>query len=226
MNGDGRPDLLAGNNGLNSKIRADQDHPARLFVEDFSNNGHIQCIPAYYKSDGKSYPVNLRGDLVTQIPLLKKKFLRYDSYAGKTLEEVLTPGQIQKARKLVVEQTQTCIFYNTEKGDFNMQALPLRAQFSPVFAIWVTDLNGDGIPDLFLGGNFYGLKPEIGRYDASFGVSLLGDGRQGFRYITPEESGLFLRGEVRDLKPLTTKNRPLLIAARNNDSLQIFQKCR
>jgi len=224
-NGDGRPDLIAGNNGLNSKIRADKDHPGRLFIEDFNKNGQVKCIAVYYKNDGRSYPFNLRGDLVTQIPALKKKFLRYDSYAGKTLEEVLTPEQIDQATKLEVRQTQTCIFYNRGGDNFDMQPLPLRAQFAPVFAITITDLNGDGIPDIFLGGNFYGLKPEVGRYDASYGVSLLGNGedRQTYRYCPPDSTGLFVRGELRDIKELRTKNGRYLLMARNNDSLEIFR---
>jgi len=227
MDGDGRPDLIAGNNGLNSKLRADEHYPARLFEGDFNNNGKSQCVAAYYKSDGRSYPVNLRGDLTTQIPALKKKFLRYDSYAGKTLEEVLSDEQRRSALKLTVEQTQTGIFYNEGHNNYTFSALPLRAQFAAVFAIAAKDLDGDGRPDLLLAGNFYGLKPEIGRYDASYGVTLLnthpsqlGDTNpRQFRYLPPAESGFFIRGEVRDIQPLGK----YIIASRNNDSLQIFK---
>jgi len=234
MDGDGRPDLIAGNNGLNSKIRADQAHPARLFEGDFNNNGKSECIAAYYKPDGSSYPINLRSDIVGQIPLLKKKFLRYDTYAGKTLEEVLSEDQRTKALQLSVEQTQSCIFYNEGNQNFTMIPLPLQAQFSAVFGIWIADLDNDKRPDLFLGGNFYGLKPEIGRLDASYGVTLLADnapdslssarGSRHFYYLPPAESGLFIRGEVRDLQSISTPKGLTLIAARNNDSLQLFRK--
>jgi hypothetical protein len=224
IDGDGRPDLIAGNNGLNSKLRADEAHPARLFEGDFNNNGRSQCIAAYYKTDGRSYPINLRSDLVAQIPLLKKKFLRYDSYAGKTIEEVLSADQRNKALQLTVEQTNSCIFYNQRKGDFIMQPLPQRAQFSTVYAIEVTAINNDGKPDIFLAGNFYGLKPEIGRNDASYGVSLLNDGNRNFHYLSPAESGLFIRGEVRDVQSIRTPGGRCLIATRNNDSLQLFRR--
>jgi hypothetical protein len=224
LDGDGRPDLIAGNNGLNSKLRADKDHPARLFVGDFNNNGQSKCVAAYYKTDGKSYPINLRGDLVAQIPQLKKRFLRYDSYAGKTLEEVLTPEQIGQSLQLKVEQTQTCVFYNQGHDEFAMQPLPIRAQFSATFAIWSADVDGDHLPDLLLGGNFYGLKPEIGRLDASYGVTLLGDGHRHFRYLPPAASGLFIPGETRDLRPVKTRRGETLLAARNNDSLLLFTR--
>ena len=224
VNADGFPDLIAGNNGTNSKIRADSSHPARLYVDDFDKNGQTDCIAAYYKSDGKSYPFNLRSDLVGQMPYLKKKFLRYKDYAGKTIEEVFTESELNHAQKLTVQQTETCVFYNDGKGNFTMKPLPQMAQISPVFGILVADFNGDGLEDIFLGGNFYGLKPEVGRYDASYGVTLLGNATNGFSYIKPEMSGLFIKGEVRDVKEIHLKEGNCIVMARNNDSLQIFKK--
>jgi hypothetical protein len=155
---------------------------------------------------------------------LKKKFLRYDVYAGKGIEEIFTAGELEKASVLTVNQTQTCVFYNNGKGNFTMKPLPIRAQFSPVFSILVTDINHDGIKDLFLGGNFYGLKPEIGRYDANYGVALLGSRNPGFDYLPPAKSGLFITGEVRDISTIDTKNGKLIIVARNNDALQLFKE--
>ena len=223
LNGDGKPDLVAGNNGLNSKIQADTTHPAKLYVSDFDNNGQVECIPVYYKTDGKAYPINLHDDIIRQMPILKKKFLRYDVYAGKGIDEIFTPEQLQKASVLSVTQTQTCAFYNNGKGRFIMKPLPIHAQFSPVYSILATDINNDGITDLFLGGNFYGLKPEIGRYDANYGVTLLGNKSHGFDYLPPAKSGLFVLGEVRDITKVNTKNGKLIIVARNNDALQIFK---
>lgn len=224
LNGDGKLDLIAGNNGLNSKIKADADHPAKLYVSDFDDNGQVECIPVYYKTDGKAYPFNLHDDMIKQMPILKKKFLRYDVYAGKSIEEIFTNGELDKAQVLTVNQTQTCIFYNDGKGAFNMRPLPIRAQFSPVFSIMVTDVNNDGIKDLFLGGNFYGLKPEVGRYDASYGVTLVGNKHNWFDYLPAANSGLFIKGEVRDVQTINTKNGKEIIVARNNDALQLFMK--
>ena len=224
LNGDGKLDLIAGNNGLNSKIKADADHPAKLYVADFDNNGQVECIPVYYKTDGKAYPFNLHDDIIKQLPYLKKKFLRYDVYAGKSIDEIFTSDELEKASVLAVTQTQTCVFYNNGKGAFTIRPLPIRAQFSPVFSILVSDINNDGIKDLFLGGNFYGLKPEVGRYDASYGTTLLGNVKHWFDYLPPANSGLFINGEVRDIVPINTKNGKEIIVARNNDALQLFEK--
>jgi hypothetical protein len=224
INGDGHPDLIAGNFGLNSRIKADEQHPARLYVGDFDKNGQSECIPVYYKSDGKAYPYYLRGDMVAQMPELKKKFLRYDAYAGKGIEEILDKNQLAKASVLTVNQTLTSIFINDGRGNFIIQPLDVMAQVSPVYGILFTDLNGDGIKDIFLGGNFYGLKPEVGRFDASYGVTLIGNKKQQFTYISPSSSGLFVKGEVRDVQLISTKKDNYIVMARNNEALQIFRK--
>ena len=224
INGDGLADIVAGNNGLNTRIKADKDHPARLYVSDFDKNGQTECIPVYYKTDGKAYPYYLRGDMVEQMPSLKKKLLRFDNYAGKTMEEIFSADELKDAAILKVNQTQSCIFFNQGKGVFTMEPLPLQAQFSPIFGILVTDLNADGYKDIFLGGNFYGLKPETGRFDASYGVSLFGNGQHNFKYSSPAETGLFVRGEVRDIREIKTGKSTVILVARNNETIQIFKK--
>ncbi len=224
IDGDGKPDLVAGNMGLNSKIKADVDHPAKMYVADFDENGQYECIPVYYKTDGKAYPFNLHDDMIKQMPYLKKKFLRYDAYAGKAIEDIFAPEVLSKATILQVSQTQTCVFYNSGKGQFTMSPLPIRAQFSAVFGILVADVNNDGQKDIVLGGNFYGLKPEVGRYDASYGVTFLGHPGRRFDYIQPNESGLFIKGEVRDIATIKTKTGDKIIIARNHDALQIFER--
>ncbi len=221
---DGDIDLVAGNFGLNFKVKADKDHPAKLYVSDFDQNGQVECVPAYYKADGKLYPYNLRGDIVAQMPELKKKFLRYDAYAGKTIDQVLSRDQLKNSLQLTVQQPQSCIFINNGRGKFIVQPLPVQAQFSPVYSILVTDLNSDGINDIFLGGNFYGLKPELGRLDASYRVTLLGTQNHQYTYLSPSLSGLSAKGEVRSIQSLNTKSGRYIVVGRNNDALQILEQ--
>jgi hypothetical protein len=225
LNQDGKPDLVVGNFGLNSRIKADSLHPAQLVTADFNKNGQTECIPVYYKTDGKAYPYWMKGEIEKEIPALKKKFLHFKSYAGKTFNEIYSPEELKNATILTVNETRTSIFLNEGNGHFTMEALPLEAQLSPVFAAVVHDLNGDGMTDIFLGGNFYGVKPQTGRFDASYGTLLLGTAGHHFQYMPPRQSGLFMRGEVRDaaiLNPASSK--PLILVARNNDNLLLFQK--
>jgi len=227
INQDGYPDLVAGNFGLNSHIKADSAHPAMLVTADFNKNGQTECIPVYYKTDGKAYPYWMKGEMEKEIPSLKKKFLKFKNYAGKPFSELYTADELKQATILTVNETRTSVFLNDGKGHFKSEPLPVEAQLSPVFATAVYDLNGDGTNDIFMGGNFFGLKPQTGRFDASYGTLLLSDSLHQFHYSAPRFSGIFVRGEVRDARILNAKQKnPLLLIARNNDDLQIFQKAK
>ncbi|MEO6720143.1 MAG: hypothetical protein ABIN67_07240, partial [Ferruginibacter sp.] len=96
-------------------------------------------------------------------------------------------------------------------------------QFSTVYGISVKDYDGDGKQDILLGGNFYQGKPEVGIYDASYGLLLKGDGKGNFIAVNERQSGFFLKGAVRDIISIKSKNRSLVIVARNNDQIKIFQ---
>ena len=106
-----------------------------------------------------------------------------------------------------------------------MYALPVMAQLSPVFGITVADLNGDGKKDLFLAGNFYGLKPQTGRFDASYGTTLQNDGQHRFQYVKPKQSGLFINGEARATAIVNAANGgSYVLVGMNNDKLYLFRK--
>jgi enediyne biosynthesis protein E4 len=220
IDNDGDLDLLAGNMGLNTRVKADTARPARLYVEDFDANGQTECIPVYYKTDGKAYPAPLKGELEMQLPYLKKKFLYFSEYAGKTIEEIFTPEQLKKSLVLEVDRSESSLFINDGKGNFSVTALPLMAQLSPVYGILVADLNGDGIKDIFTAGNFYSVKPQFGRFDASYGTTLMGDGKNNFRYVESSVSGLFVNGEARDIMKIGKS----IIVAMNNAPLYVFNK--
>jgi enediyne biosynthesis protein E4 len=224
INGDGKPDLLAGNFGLNSNIKADSSHPAKLYVADFDNNGQTESIPVYYKTDGKAYPYYLKSEIQSVIPQLKKNFLHFSDYAGKAIDQIFTKDQLSKAVVLTVDQTQTCIFINDGKGNLKMHPMPVMAQLSPVFGILASDLNNDGIKDIFLAGNFYGLKPQTGRFDANYGCTYLQDAQHRFNYVHPSQSGLFIKGEARDVHEIKTASGNYIIVAMNNEPLYLFRK--
>ena len=223
IDNDGNPDLIAGNNGLNSRIKADARHPAKMYVDDFDKNGQTECIPVYYKTDGKAYPYFLKGEMEMQLPMLKKNFLRFSEYAGKSIEQIFPASELKHATVLTVDQTQTAVFINDGKGRFTIQPLPVMAQLSPVFGILVSDLNGDGIKDIFLAGNFYSLKPQGGRFDASYGTTLIADSHHHFNYVEPSQSGLFINGEARDIASIKVKGSDYIIVAMNNAPLYVFR---
>jgi len=220
---DGDIDFVVGNHGLNSRFRASPERPVCMYVNDFDQNGTVEQVICTYNGT-KSYPMVLRHDLVKQIPSLKKKYLKYENYKDQTITDIFTPEQVGSALKLDAYELSTCILLNGGQGKFTLKPLPYEAQISPVYGIEILDLNGDGHQDILLGGNLYKAKPEVGRYDASYGVCLNGDGKGNFKSVLAKDSGLKMDGEVRDMVVLKTPQGELILASRNNDSILAFKK--
>jgi len=221
INGDGYPDIIAGNHGLNSRFKASAAKPITCYASDFDQNGTFEQIVCCYNGD-KQYPMALRHDLVAALPFLKKKYLRYADYKGQTITDIFTPEQLDKAIRLDAYELRTCVFLSDGKGGFTKKPLPVEAQFSTTNALLAGDFDGDGLPDLLLGGNFYESKPEVGIYDASYGLLLKGNGKGDFLPVPPRRSGFLVKGQIRDFGLLKTSKGPLLLAPLNNDTLRMF----
>lgn len=224
VNNDGKPDIIGGNLGLNAKLKAGIQRPVQLFAGDFDANGTQETVMTLYKSDSISYPLHLRGDLIGQMPSFKKKFLLHKEYAGKPVGEVLSEKQVKDAARFTANYFSTSIFINRGELGFEKRELPVHAQFSPVYAIQAADFNNDGKTDLFLSGNFGGLKPELGRYDASYGQIFMGDGKGHFSFLPSDRSGISVKGEARDvLYYQTSGGHSYLLIALNNERPKIYR---
>jgi hypothetical protein len=219
---DGDIDFVIGNHGLNSRFRASVEKPVTMHVSDFDKNGSLEQIICTYNGE-KSYPMALRHDLISQIPSLKKKFLKYESYKDATMEDIFTKEQLKEALRLDAYVLSSSVMINDGKGKFAMKELPVEAQFSPMFGIATGDFDGDGNEDILMGGNLYRVKPEVGRYDASYGVFLSGDGKGNFATIKNKDSGFFVDGELRDIKKIKIGNSECVLVARNNGAPLIFK---
>ena len=219
---DGDIDFVAGNHGINSRFKASIEKPVSMYVNDFDMNGSVEQVVCYYNGDS-SYPIALKHDLVNQIPPLKEKYSKYVYYVNQTIEDIFTPEQIERSVKLEASQLKTSLFINDGNGSFRLQALPVSAQLSPVYAALVDDFNGDGNSDILLGGNLYSVKPEVGRYDASYGLYLEGKGDGTFRELKAQESGIQFEDEIRDIVSVKTAEGKLILVGRNNASLQIYK---
>ncbi|MFN8354672.1 MAG: VCBS repeat-containing protein [Spirosomataceae bacterium] len=222
LDADGDEDLVAGNLGLNTKFMASPEKPMQLYVKDFDQNQVQESVLTLYKADGKAYPFHSKQDVVAQMPSLKKQFLHYGDFAAKGIDEIFTAEQLKGAAISTVQELRTCIFLN-KGGVFSMQPLPLAAQISPTEAILVQDFDHDGLNDLLLGGNFYGLKPEVGRWDASYGTFLKGSGKGTYTPISNRQCGLKLLGQIRDAVSIATPKGMLTVFARNNEGLLAYK---
>ena len=197
LDGDGDIDFVIGNHGLNSRFKANEEEPVALFTSDFDRNGTLDAILSKYESDGKAYPYGLRHNLIDQIKELKRKYPDYASFKNASIEDIFSKEQLETALELRAIQMASVMLINDGNFNFTMKELPWQAQSTPIFAIAAKDFDKDGDLDLILGGNLYSVKPEVGRYDASFGTLLLNDGNMNFSAADPK-SGFSIPGEIRD----------------------------
>jgi len=150
--------------------------------------------------------------------------LKYESYKDQTISEIFTPDQLKNAAKLDANELASSILINDGSAKFTLKTLPIEAQVSPVYAIEIADFDSDSHPDILLGGNLYRAKPEVGRYDASYGIYLKGDGKGNFKPLSAKESGMKIDGEVRDIITIKKGKTEIIIAARNNNTVAAFKK--
>jgi enediyne biosynthesis protein E4 len=221
LDGDGDIDFIAGNHGLNSRFQATEEKPARMYIHDFDQNGTVEQILCVYNG-AESYPLALRHDLIKQIPELKKKYVNYKDYKEQTIEKIFTPEQIGAAHVLEATHMASSLLINDGNGHFRLMALPPEAQFSPVYAAAVYDYNVDGMADILLGGNLYRVKPEVGRYDASYGTLLRAAGSLSYTVVPARNSGFRIMGEARNMAVVRIGGKPHLLIARNGDAIQAF----
>jgi hypothetical protein len=165
----------------------------------------------------------MKDDLIKQIPSLAGKFKKYDDYKDATIEDIFSPEVSKRSVKLNAQYMESSVMINTGKGSFHLNPLPVEAQFSPVYAIYAEDFNHDGICDIILGGNQYRAKPETGIYDASYGLFLKGNKDGTWHSVSSLKSGIFTKGEIRDLKILNINGNHIIAVARNNDNLQFYK---
>ena len=223
LDGDGQMEFLLGNLGLNARLHASEREPLTMLVKDFDNNGFVEQLVGMYNA-GAEYPLVLRDDLIRTIPPFKARFLNYIDYARKTMAEVVPPAERAGAVAHVAHHFEHALLRRTADGTFTLDTLPREVQLAPVYAITVSDVDGNGTPDVLLAGNFDGFKPEVGRLAASEGLVLLNDGRGGLRPLRPGASGFRVPGQARQIAALRTRSGVRYLVARNNAAPLIFRK--
>jgi hypothetical protein len=222
VNGDGKPDLIAGNLGLNTQIKATDKEPAEMYFTDVDGNGSIDPFFNFY-IQGKSYPFVSRDELNEQIYPMRRKFSSYKMYADASINEIFSAENMAKAQKLSINTIQTMLFINTN-GKFTAGALPMEAQFAPVSQILTGDFDHDGHVDILLLGNHSDNRLKIGSIDANYGCLLKGDGKGGFTNINQPQSGLAVIGDVKSALEVNINNTPYLLIGVSDGPLQFYKE--
>jgi hypothetical protein len=73
-----------------------------------------------------------------------------------------------------------------------------------------------------LGGNKFGLLPQFSRLDASYGHVLLNKGNREFQCLGTYESGVEVRGEVKDIVEIKGMNKSYWLWLQNNQKPVLF----
>ncbi|WP_025762411.1 VCBS repeat-containing protein [Dyadobacter tibetensis] len=209
VNGDGQLDLLGGNMGLNSQVKASQEQPAMLYYADFDENGSIDPFFTFY-IQGKPYPFVSRDELNDQMFGMRKKFRSYQDYSDAGITDILSPELMKKAKVKTVNTLETQVFIRQGER-FIKKTLPIEAQFAPVTALVARDINQDGKVDLLLFGNKSANRLKIGSIDANYGFMLLGDGKGGFDYVPQTRSGINVQGDVKSVIDMTVAGKNIML---------------
>lgn len=224
FNGDGHPDFIVGNLGLNSPYHANATHPVVLYVGDFKGDDTTQLIEGYYEGE-TLYPRRTRKELGDAIPAILKKYPRNDAYARATLEEVLGKEKIEAAQRLAATNLSSGVLLSNQDGSYRFEPLPRLAQVSPIEAAITGDFDGNGTIDIYAVQNSYAPAPSVGRLDSGLSQLLLGDGHGGFQTPMPGESGLVVPGDAKAVVrvDLDGDGRPDIVVARNRAPLMAFR---
>jgi hypothetical protein len=196
LDGDGKPDIIVSNWGLNSKYRTSREHPRKIYYGELEGNGTIDVIEAYYDEALKAeVPERDLRAVGGALPFVKEKYPSFEAYGKATVAEIYG-DKLKGAGSVEVRTLESMAFLN--RGDhFEARVLPPEAQLAPAFAVCVGDYDGDGNEDVFLSQNFFAVAPDSARCDAGRGLWLKGDGKGNLSAVRGQESGIKVYGEQR-----------------------------
>jgi enediyne biosynthesis protein E4 len=220
IDNDGDIDFIAGNEGENTKLQPTPSEPVSMYYNDFDNNGTKEQIVTYYKQ-GVEIALSGKMDIEKQMPFIKKKYLFAADYSKATMGQIFGEDKLKTAAKFTADYFSNAVLINDGQGNFEVRKLPWQAQLSALKDAVIMDANGDSLPDILAGGNFYGQANEINRSDASFGNVLINTGKGNFS--VEKMNGLVIKNQVSHIRPIKLNNAQAYIIARNNDSLMIIK---
>lgn len=218
---DGRPDLVAGNLGLNYTYTTSKESKFGVYAADFTGNRTTDIVLTQ-EMGGTEYPFAGMVPLGQVIYPLALRFPTYASFAQASVRQLFSPSQLQEAIHYQTDTFASVYLHNNGGGTFSSVALPNLAQIAPIKGIIAHDVDGDGHLDLIVAGNLYDAEPNTPRADAGNGLWLRGDGKGHFTPVPPTQSGFLAPLNVSGLTLINTPSGKAVIVANSGDSLQAF----
>ena len=218
---DGDLDFIAGNWGLNSRLKASEKEPITLYKKDFDQNHSEETLITYFYQ-GKETTLASKEELAKQMPFLNKNYLSFKDFAKASVTEIFSEEQLQNALQKKVFELASCYFENLGDNTFQKHPLPFGAQISTTNDLWIEDFNSDGFLDVLLVGNNFEISTQLGRMDASHGTILLNDGKGNFSEKRGEQ--VPLSGACRNIQKWNHQGKEIFMITRNNQSPIFIKK--
>ncbi|HTE27331.1 VCBS repeat-containing protein [Flavitalea sp.] len=196
IDNDGDLDIIAGNLGLNSRLRASEKEPVSMYYYDFDGNARKEQLLTYYLNH-KQIPFASIAELNKQIPVIRKKFLYAGDFAKATLPEIFDAEKLKAADFFQANYFSNAVLINNGRMQFDLKALPWEAQLTSFRDATVVNANNDSLPDVLLVGNYFESNTEMGRYDGDFGTVLINQGSGNFK--AELLNGVLIKGQVRHI---------------------------
>ena len=217
---DGRPDIIAGNLGLNL-FPTSASSKLGVYAGDFTGNRTTDVVLTQ-EVGGKEYPLGGLARLGPAIYSLAIRYPTYGSFADVSMSQAFGKQTLENALHFQADTFASVYLRNDGHGQFTMTALPNLAQIAPIKGIVVQDVDGDGNLDVIVAGNMYDVEPNTARADAGNGLWLKGDGKGHFTPVSPSESGLLAPLNVSGLAMIKTPAGRVLLVPNIGDSLEAF----
>ncbi len=223
INSDGLKDFVIGNIGTNIKFKASKDKPLNIYADDVDYNGtHDVILSQTYNNI--QVPVRGKECSSQQMPFISKKISSYSEFANSSLTDIYGKDITNKYNKKT-NQFKSIILINKGHLNFEVVELPPLAQTLPILGIDSHDFNNDGYKDLIIAGNIYNTEVETPRLDNPFAYILESNKKNGYTVAKPQKTGLYLNGDVKDVKIINHKklNKIYALFTTNNGKSQTFE---
>jgi enediyne biosynthesis protein E4 len=223
-NEDGKMDIIVGNTGSNLHFHASKEKPMKIFgVVDTANRIKSGFAFSYFNGDIEAF-ASSRNEILDEFVPYRKYFPDYETYATRDVK-----GFFQKVGMAMPEPVMTCnsllsgVFINQPDGGYKFEAFPQMLQISRMGTVAQIDWNFDGKKDYVVSGNFLGYKHQLGSADEMPAFILENQGAGKYRIVTPDESGLYVSGQVKKIFVKQTADKCRLIFVRNNDNILMYE---
>ena len=220
---DGRVDLVAGNQGLNTSSAMHYSFKERIWFSHDHGNKRVGSIESWLR-DGHWIPSKSRTELSLIFPDLPHRIKSHRQFSKTTITSILG-DQLNHFKFLETQVAESSVFLN-QQDSFKRIPLPLSAQESPVFSINVADFNNDQVLDLFIGQNKFPDNLDITRHDNGQGLCLFGNGNGSFSKSPALKPGIRVIGQTRSaaIRDFNKDGKPDLAIAQKDGVIHLFER--